>query len=217
MLTHGLVAENPKEEVSPLAVPCLILASASPRRRQLLQEAAVAFTVVPSNTEEIALPGESPSEYVVRVSREKAQDVGIHHPGSWILGADTIVALDGRIFGKPRDADDGFRMLSSLSGRTHQVMTAFVLLDSVGQAKESQVVISHVTFKSLSDEQIREYLATGEPFDKAGAYAVQGLGSALVERVEGSYTNVIGLPVEEVLAALCRAGIHPVVSTSSLC
>jgi septum formation protein len=195
----------------------LILASASPRRRQLLQEVGVAFTVEPSNTDETVLPGESPSDYAIRVAQEKAQDVAIHHPGSWVLGADTIVALDGRIFGKPRDADDGFRMLSSLSGCVHHVMTAFVLLNSAGQVQESQIVISQVTFKSLSDGQIREYLATGEPFDKAGAYAVQGMGSALVEHVEGSYTNVVGLPVEEVLAALHRAGIHPVVPTSSLC
>lgn len=194
----------------------LILASASPRRRQLLQEAGVAFTVEPSHTDETILPGESPGDYAIRAAREKAQAVATHHPNSWVLGADTIVALNGRIFGKPQSTEDGFTMLRSLSGRSHQVMTAFVLLDCSGQVKKSQVVSSRVTFKSLSDEQIREYLATGEPFDKAGAYAVQGIGAALVEQVEGSYTNVVGLPVEEVLAVLRCVGIHPLPTSTSV-
>lgn len=216
MLKDNAMTANPKEEVSPLATPCFILASASPRRRQLLQEAGVAFTVEPSNTDETVLPGESPGDYAIRVAREKAQAVATHHPNSWVLGADTIVALDGHIFGKPQSTEDGFTMLRSLSGHSHQVMTAFVLLDCSGQVQKSQVVSSRVTFKSLSDEQIREYLATGEPFDKAGAYAVQGLGAALVEQVEGSYTNVVGLPVEEVLAVLRCVGIHPLPTSTSV-
>ena len=190
-----------------IAAPQLILASASPRRRELLQSAGVAFTVIPSDTPEAAQPGETPQEYALRVASEKARDVARRHPGAWVLGADTIVEIDGEVLGKPQDATDGQRMLRCLSGRTHRVMTAFTLLDGEGQVRASQVVTSQVTFKSLSDGQIREYLATGEPFDKAGAYAVQGLGAALVERVEGSYTNVIGLPMDEVLAALCTAGL----------
>lgn len=187
----------------------LILASASPRRRQLLQEAGVVFTVIPSNTEEIPSPEESPSEYALRVAREKAQNVACQCRGHWILGADTVVAIDEQVLGKPKDVADGFRMLRLLSGRTHQVKTAFVILDDAGQVKAQQVVTSQVTFKSLSDEQLCNYLATEESFDKAGAYAIQGLGAALVNSVEGSYTNVVGLPVEEVLAVLRVLGALP--------
>lgn len=187
--------------------PQLILASASPRRQQLLREAGVAVAVIPSNTAEEAQAGEIPEAYALRVAVEKAADVARRYPGAWVLGADTIVEIDGEILGKPRDETDGERMLRLLSGRTHQVMTAFVLIDGQGQVRTSQVVTSRVTCKPLSEAQIREYLATGEPFDKAGAYAVQGLGAALVERVEGSYTNVIGLPVDEVLAVLRTAGL----------
>ena len=184
----------------------LVLASASPRRRQLLQEAGVVFTVVPSNSVEQRYAGESPDAYALRVAEEKAQEVAHRGVGSWILGADTIVEIDGQALGKPQDEEDGFHMLRLLSGRIHEVKTAFAILDSAGRMKVRQIVSSRVTFKVLSDEQIRDYLATGEPFDKAGAYAVQGLGAALVETVEGSYTNVVGLPLEEVLAALHAVG-----------
>jgi len=151
-------------------------------------------------------PGEAPEVYALRVAREKATDVATHQPGNWVLGADTIVVIDDTILGKPCDLADGFRMLRLLSGRTHRVMTAFVLLDPNGQAYASQVVTSWVAFKPLADAQIHEYLATGEPSDKAGAYAVQGIGAALVERVDGSYTNVVGLPLEEVLEVLRAVG-----------
>jgi septum formation protein len=187
--------------------PQFILASASPRRRELLQRVGIAFGIIPSETSEVAQPGELPQEYALRVASEKAWDVARKHPGAWVLGADTIVEIDGEILGKPQDAADGQRMLRQLSGRTHQVMTAFALLDEAGWVRVRQVVISRVTFKPLSDAQIREYLATGEPFDKAGAYAVQGLGAALVEGVEGSYTNVVGLPMDEVQAALRAVGL----------
>jgi len=189
------------------ATPHLILASASPRRRELLQKVGVAFTVIPSNTPEAAQPGETPQEYALRVAGEKAWEVADKHPGTWVLGADTIVEIDGEVLGKPRDAADGQRMLSKLSSRTHQVMTAFALLDGDGRVRVRQVVTSRVTFKPLSDAQIGEYLATGEPFDKAGAYAVQGVGASLIERVEGSYTNVIGLPMDEIQAALRAVGL----------
>jgi nucleoside triphosphate pyrophosphatase len=188
--------------------PLLTLASASPRRLELLRQAGVTFTVVPSRIDEHVRPGEAPEVYALRVAREKATDVTVRQPGNWVLGADTIVAIDNTILGKPRDEADGLRMLHSLSGRTHRVMTAFVLLDPDGQMYASQVITSRVLFKPLSDEQIHEYLATGEPFDKAGAYAVQGIGAALVEKVEGSYTNVVGLPLDEVLAVLHSAGLY---------
>jgi len=188
-------------------IPQLILASGSPRRRELLQGIGVVFTVIPSDTAEAAQPGELPQEYALRVAGEKALDIARRHPGVWILGADTIVEIAGEVLGKPRETTDGRRMLRLLSGRTHQVMTAFILLDGEGHVRARQVVTSRVTFKPLSDVQIHAYLATGEPFDKAGAYAVQGLGASLVERVEGSYTNVVGLPMDEVQAALHTAGL----------
>lgn len=188
------------------STPHLILASASPRRRELLQQAGVIFTIIPSNTAEDIRPGEAPEVYALRVAREKATDVATHQPGNWVLGADTIVVIDDTILGKPRDAADGFRMLRLLSDRTHRVMTAFVLFDPNGQAYANQIVTSQVTFKPLADAQIQEYLATGEPFDKAGAYAVQGIGAALVEKVEGSYASIVGLPIDEVLRVLRAAG-----------
>jgi len=187
--------------------PPLILASASPRRRELLQRVGVAFVVIPSDTPETPRPGELPRAYALRVAEEKARDVARKHPGAWVLGADTIVEIDGEVLGKPRDEADGRRMLRRLSGRTHHVMTAFVLCDRAGQVHTRQIVTSRVTFTLLTEAQIRAYLATGEPFDKAGAYAVQGLGASLVERVEGSYTNVVGLPMDEVQGALRAAGL----------
>lgn len=191
----------------PNVTPHLILASASPRRRDLLRQAGITFSVIPSNTSEAVQSGESPQEYALRVAGEKARDVWRNHAGAWVLSADTIVEIDGEILGKPRDQTDGQRMLRLLSGHTHRVMTAFVLLDREGRIHTERAVISRVTFKSLSEAQIRDYLATGEPLDKAGAYAVQGLGAALVEHVEGSYTNVVGLPMDEVLTALGTAGL----------
>lgn len=189
-------------------VSSLILASASPRRRELLQQAGVAFTAIPSHTAEDILPGEAPADYALRVAEAKAREVFKNHSGSLVLSADTIVVVNGEILGKPRDHSDGQRMLRLLSGRIHAVMTAFVLINSDGQTATRQVVTTTVTFKPLADTQIQEYLATGEPFDKAGAYAVQGIGSALVEKVEGSYTNVVGLPIDEVLEALRSAGLY---------
>ena len=127
----------------------LILASASPRRRQLLQEVGVAFTVIPSHTEEALEPGEQSDQYALRVAREKAQEVAHQQAGCWILGADTIVEIDNHVLGKPKDVEDGVRMLRLLSGRTHQVKTAFAILDGAGQVRAQQVVISRVTFKAL--------------------------------------------------------------------
>jgi len=188
----------------------LLLASASPRRHELLQQAGVVFTVIPSNISEEVRPGEAPEAYALRVAGEKARDVATRYPGTWVLAADTIVVINKEILGKPQDMADGYRMLRLLSGRLHQVMTAFVAVNPSGQEYVRQVVISEVTFKSLSDDQIQDYLATGEPFDKAGAYAVQGLGASLIECVEGSYTNIVGLPIDEVLAVLRAAGLyHP--------
>ena len=185
----------------------LILASASPRRRELLTTAGVVFSIVPSRTTEEVWPAEAPKDYVLRVAEEKAREVATRHPQAWILAADTIVEIDGKILGKPRDVADGSRMLQLLSGRSHHVMTAFIILHAERQETTRQLVTSTVTFKTLSEAQITSYLATGEPTDKAGAYAVQGLGGDLVQGVTDSYTNVVGLPMDEVLTALHTLGI----------
>ena len=185
----------------------LILASASPRRRDLLHRTGCAFRVIPSRTDETHCPGETPGVYVQRVAADKAQTVSQEQPGFWVLAADTIVTLNGHILGKPSSTEIARKMLATLSGLTHQVMTAFVLLNETGQSAAAEVITSEVTFKSISDAEIDAYLATGEPFDKAGAYAVQGKGRVLVDRVTGSLTNVIGLPMDEVGAALRTAGL----------
>jgi septum formation protein len=205
---HVLRVTRTEPVASQNLAPSLILASASPRRRELLRQLGVSFRVIPSEVTETVREGESPATYALRVAEEKAVDVAQRHLGSWVLGADTIVAIDSQILGKPRDEADGYRMLTLLSGRIHQVMTAFALVDQNGEVFVRQVVTSAVAFKSLTDEQIRTYLATGESCDKAGAYAVQGVGAALVERVEGSYTNVVGLPVDEVRETLRVAGLY---------
>ncbi len=174
----------------------LILASNSPRRRELLQNAGFEFDVRPSGIEETRLPGESPEDFARRLARDKALDVARQsNPGSLVLGADTIVTLNGEILEKPADAADAARMLRTLSGRTHRVITGVCLV----RAPETVLAWRHestsVTFKNLAADEIDSYVASGEPFDKAGGYAIQGLASRFVPRIEGCYFNVVGLPV----------------------
>ena len=139
--------------------------------------------------------------------RKRPRTVAERHPGFWVLAADTIVVLEGRVFGKPENLDNARQMLTSLSGNPHQVMTAFVLLDPAGKTTAAEVVTSQVTFKELSESEVTAYLATGEPFDKAGAYAIQGKGRDLIAQVSGSHTNIIGLPMDEVSTALRAVGL----------
>ncbi len=186
----------------------MILASASPRRQELLRKGGVSFRVCPSLVSEEPLPAESPREQALRLARDKALEVARRHRGFWVLGADTVVEVDGVALGKPEDPAEAARMLRLLSGRTHRVMTAFALVDGEGEVRVHRCCESRVTFRPLKEEEIAVYVASGEPLDKAGGYAVQGLGAALVERVEGSYTNVVGLPVEEVLGVLRELGIE---------
>jgi septum formation protein len=175
----------------------LILASASPRRRWLLAALGIDFTALPVDIDERPSAYEKPPAFARRMAAEKARAAG--GDGSrWVLAADTIVDLDGRIFGKPVDADDAKLMLGRLSGRTHLVRTAMVLLEPGGATAEETLVTTEVSFRALDDATIAAYVATGEPLDKAGAYAIQGEGAHLVDRVVGSYTNVIGLPLPEV-------------------
>jgi septum formation protein len=180
----------------------LLLASASPRRRELLERVGVPLEVRPADIDETELAGEAPAAYVARVARAKAHAVA-RHPGQWVLAADTTVTIDGRILAKAGSADEATAMLSQLSGRVHQVITAFTL---VGDRQLDGSVTSDVVMVDLSPELVADYVASGEWRGKAGAYAVQGIGAALVREVRGSITNVIGLPLVEVLEALRAVG-----------
>lgn len=193
------------------AAAILLLASASPRRHELLREAGVAFEVRPADVDERVLEGEAPEHYASRLAREKALRVARTSGGDpprWVLGADTIVVLEGRIYGKPDDAEHAVQTLHALRGRTHSVLTAVALARSDGGPLREIRVESRVTLRAADDPEIRAYVATGEPLDKAGAYAVQGAGGTLVERVEGSRSNVIGLPIDETLSLLREAGLR---------
>jgi septum formation protein len=171
----------------------IVLASASPRRAELLRAAGFAFVVDPVHIDESVLPGETPDAHVRRLARAKAQAGAIRHPGQTVLGADTVVVIDGRILGKPRDDADAAAMLSALSGRVHQVYTAVAVAD--GGAVRDAVDVSAVTFAPMAPADIAAYVASGEPGDKAGAYAIQGWAARFIERLEGSYSGVVGLPV----------------------
>ena len=190
----------------------LVLASASPRRRELLGGLRVGFHVYPVDTDETRLPGEAPAELALRLARAKAraarQALGGDRP---VLAADTVVALDGQVFGKPADPAEAASMLAALSARAHRVFTA-VSLVAAGHAEDA-LSESTVRFRPISASEIEAYVATGEPMDKAGGYAVQGLGGIFVERIEGSYSGVVGLPVFETAALLARAGM-PVLAGS---
>jgi septum formation protein len=181
-------------------MPPIVLASASPRRKQLLEMLHLRVLVHPANVQEIALPNEAPAVYARRLARDKARAI----PGQIVLGADTIVVLDGAILEKPASDDDALRMLSALQGRTHSVITAICLLANGNERHELDE--TRVTFRACTEAFLRDYIATGEPHDKAGAYGIQGWGAALVERIEGDFFSVMGLPVRLVLKLLAEAG-----------
>jgi septum formation protein len=176
----------------------LVLASGSPRRSELLRAAGIDFTVRVADVDEKVLPNELPRDYVVRLSREKARAVAAD--GEVVLGADTTVVALNEIIGKPEDAKDAERMLRLLSGKWHEVLTGVSLVS--GSQVSSDVAVTRVKFSKLSDEEINWYVASGEPMDKAGAYGIQGYASRFVERIEGSYSNVVGLPVQMVYRML---------------
>jgi septum formation protein len=178
----------------------IILASASPRRRQLLEMLGLVVEVRPSHIPEERRPGETPIGYTERLAREKALSV----PGALVLGADTTVLLDDQLLEKPADAEDAVRMLRMLQGRTHQVITSVALVadSTLRQATD----VTAVTFRPCDDGFLRAYVATGEPMDKAGAYGIQGYGAALVERIDGDFFGVMGLPVRLVVQLLEEAG-----------
>lgn len=186
----------------------MILASASPRRKFLLNSLGIRFVAVPSSIDESLLTGESPEVHVQRLALAKATEVAARFSGDWVLGADTIVVIDGRILGKPKDEDEARAMLTRLAGRTHLVFTGYAIVNSALSGTERvRYAQSDVHIRELSPRQIAGYVRTGEPMDKAGAYAIQGVGSAIVEHVSGSYTNVVGLPLCEVARDLQQLGI----------
>jgi len=187
--------------------PFLILASKSPRRRYLLKQAGLSFSVIPSSIDETSAPVSPPETYVKVLSEAKADNVATKFPEKWVIGADTIVLKDGAILGKPGSKAEARAMLKQLSGQTHQVLTGYAICCKAKNRKFSETVKTEVLFKSLTDKEIEWYIHTKEPFDKAGAYAIQGLGTFLVKSINGSYTNVVGLPVCEVIEFLIKEGV----------
>jgi septum formation protein len=181
----------------------LILASTSPRRAEILHEAGFSFSVVSSAVDETHIPGEAPSDYVQRLANAKAELAAARATGpAIVLAADTVVTLEGRIFGKPRSSDDARHMLENLSGRTHAVLTGVTLIRLPDAERRTFVESTLVHFAQLSAEEITRYLSTEEPHDKAGAYAIQGRAGRYIPRIEGDYFNVVGLPLAHVTRAL---------------
>jgi len=182
----------------------LILASQSPRRRYLLEQAGLEFDVIPSTVDESAMALDTPEMYVQQLAKAKAAEISNRFPKRWVIGADTIVLIGDHILGKPDGKTSARKMLHRLSGQTHQVFTGFTICCDALNKHHTEAVRTDVTFKALSPSEIEWYIHTDEPFDKAGAYAIQGLGTFLVKSIRGSYTNVVGLPVCEVIEILIR-------------
>ena len=187
----------------------LVLASASPRRRELLQQIGLKFQVIPSRAKEHIIAGETPEEHVIRLSLDKATEVANRDnvSGRWFIGSDTIVLCDQQILGKPRDKTHATAMLMKLSGREHRVLSGYAIIDRETDEQRAEAVSTKVWFRQLTDGEIARYIATGEPADKAGAYAIQGLGISFVARIEGSYTNVVGLPLCKLTGAMKELGV----------
>ncbi len=184
--------------------PKIILASQSPRRRYLLERAGLRFSVIASKFDENSIPMSPPDDYVRSLATEKALDIARNYPDSWVIGADTVVVVENRVLGKPASMAEARDMLLRLSGRTHHVLTGFCVCRLSDAKRFTDTVRTDVLFKALTRAEIDWYIQTGEPFDKAGAYAIQGIGTFLVKRINGSYTNVVGLPVCEVIEILIR-------------
>lgn len=183
--------------------PAIVLASASPRRSELLELAGVLFRVAPADIPEEPLPGEEAVAHALRLAEEKARAAAEREAsGRFFVGADTIVVLDDRIMGKPVDEADAVQMLSDLSGQTHEVVTAYTVLDKQSGVCVKRAVRTQVVFKPLSEQEIGDYVKTGCPLDKAGAYAIQGGAAHFVREIHGSYTNVVGLPTCELVETL---------------
>ena len=186
----------------------MILASQSPRRQYMLRQAGLQIDIVPSDIDESnGDHTEDPGTYVRRLAELKACDVAKRYPDRFVIGADTIVVIDGKILGKPADTQEAWSMLERLSGKTHQVITGYAVVCEAQKHRFVDAEVTDVTFKVLSTAEIGWYIGTGEPFDKAGAYAIQGIGTFFVKRINGSYSNVVGLPVCEVISHLMAIGV----------
>ena len=185
----------------------IILASRSPRRRYLLEQAGLRFAVVPSSFDENSVAMTEPQAYVRKLAECKASVVAQAYPDQWVIGADTIVLIGNDILGKPGSDDEARNMLRRLSAKTHQVLTGYCIFCKNRDRSFSETVRTEVCFKDLSTEEIEWYIHSGEPFGKAGSYAIQGLGTFLVKRINGSYTNVVGLPVCEIVEFLIHEGV----------
>lgn len=173
----------------------IILASASPRRKEILGNTNVEFTIIKSDIDEVILHNEKPQSAVMRLAFEKCLDIASIHEEDLVIGADTVVVLDDKILGKPKDDNEAYEMIKSLSNRTHQVMTGISLINLKNNKKIIDCVVSNVKFKCLSEADIRDYIQTNESLDKAGAYGIQGYGALLVDEIQGDYFNIVGLPI----------------------
>jgi septum formation protein len=193
----------------------IILASKSPRREYLLKQAGLTFSVIPSQFQEDAIPMSNPGNYARVQAEAKAEAVSHLYPESWVIGADTIVVIDEVILGKPDTRKDAREMLYRLSGKVHEVLTGYSICCQEKQIHFSETVATEVLFKPLVHGEIEWYIHTNEPFDKAGGYAIQGLGSVLVKKINGSYSNVVGLPVCEVMEFLMEQKVVDVNRLSS--
>lgn len=176
----------------------IILASASPRRKEILENTKIKFRIIKSDIDEEILEDESPCQVAMRLAMEKSMDIATKNTSSLVIGADTIVVLDDTILGKPKDEEDAINMLRKLSNKEHQVITGISLINLDANKKIIDYVVSNVKFKDLTEEDIKDYIRTKESLDKAGAYGIQGYGALLVEKIEGDYFNIVGLPISKI-------------------
>jgi septum formation protein len=184
----------------------LILASRSPRRYELLTRLGLEVEVIPGETDERPAPGESPRDLVIRLAGAKAAEITVQHPDRWVVAADTVVCAGESLLGKPGNREEAFEMLRLLSGREHEVYTGFSVSHLKKKKTDQDAVRTAVKMKRVTEEEIDWYIGTGEPFDKAGAYAIQGAGAFLIQSIRGSYTNVVGLPMCELVGMMSRLG-----------
>jgi septum formation protein len=199
---RGREPTRPKGPDGPEERPLFVLASSSPRRRELLEACRLMFEILPAEVDERPAPGESPEEMVVRLATLKARSVQAKRPGLPVLSADTVVVLDGVIHGKPENLAEAKIMLETLSGRVHRVVTGYCATSGGQGADKTGLVVSRIAFRRLSSDEIDWYLSLGQSLDKAGGYGIQMEGAFLIDWVEGSYTNIVGLPLKEALEAL---------------
>jgi septum formation protein len=185
----------------------IVLASESTRRVDILRTLGISFSIIPPDIDETKLKDETPQEFVARISYEKANKVGQHFPDKWVIAADTIVVLKGKVLGKPKNERDAFNMLRTLRGKWHKVITGYCVLNLLKNVVYRDIVETKVFVRHMTDDEITRYIKTSEPMGKAGSYAVQGKGGYMVKEIKGSYTNVVGLPICEIAEALLSLGV----------